>query len=333
MYPTINALLESTSRTRTRTRTLSEAEALEWLQTNAPKQLEQFKRGFRPPARWYNIKALWRGGSGGSGPFVLTDPSSAPPRSAANIGDLYRVLVDEANPDWPRRDQGIVGSTDEDTAAGYGRVRVMIPADSAVVAAVGRDDMWDLSVEIASSFLARLVRAVEIIVYTSHPDIEDEWGKLSKALVAPGAFRSGDRAPMSPDQWRASLGRLRDIIDLIIKDDPATREGLKREWHTWAKDAVRYMPPDRMDFGAIVEAFTTFAFGPDRSFDLIGALIPLYSYDRIPSMSKGPAVEMVETARGEVWTNAPCLLVDAAALQEMVTQLLGNDDPRPTDEA
>lgn len=68
-------------------------------------------------------------------------------RSAKNTDDLYKQILDKANPSWPRRGYSTVCTTDEGRAEDYGNVNIIIPRDNTVIAAVGLADFWDTGTE------------------------------------------------------------------------------------------------------------------------------------------------------------------------------------------
>jgi hypothetical protein len=79
-------------------------------------------------------------------------------RPARNTSDLYRCLIDYANPSWPNRSHSAICSYQRGRASNYGHLGCIVPADDAKCAStletVG--DFWELGVTTVNTFVSSL---------------------------------------------------------------------------------------------------------------------------------------------------------------------------------
>lgn len=122
--------------------------AVKWAHTNCRKVMHEIMTEREATA------SIFRGVRGASG-IRIVEPSKAA-RPAKNTADLYRCLMDYANPSWPRRSRSVVCSYG-DHACAYGTVGAVIPADDALCASTGTVvDVWDLHLVNAGKFILGL---------------------------------------------------------------------------------------------------------------------------------------------------------------------------------
>lgn len=86
---------------------------------------------------------LWRGDSNHKGAFSFGDSNDFK-RTAANTTNWYTLWMDGAE-EWknfPKRSSSYICSTSEATASGYSKPHIVIPFDSAIIAAAPVHDLW-----------------------------------------------------------------------------------------------------------------------------------------------------------------------------------------------
>lgn len=114
-------------------------EVFAWIKQNAPNQYALLQSG---QARFF------RGvqGTHNSDKRSVIMPAPAKYRPAKNTGDMYKVLLDACNPDWPKRGRSTVVTTDPYQAGMYGTTVIIVPPDSTIVACVNKEDLHDTAV-------------------------------------------------------------------------------------------------------------------------------------------------------------------------------------------
>ena len=110
-----------------------------WVKQHAPRQYELLKGG---EARFF--RGVQGTHNSASKSVIMTAPSKY--RPAKNTGDMYKVLLDACNPDWPRRGWSTVVTTDVHQAGYYGTPVIIIPPDSTIVGCVNKEDLHDTGV-------------------------------------------------------------------------------------------------------------------------------------------------------------------------------------------
>lgn len=316
-YPTLNRLVES------RSTTLTSEQAIQWLQTNAPRQLAQL----RTLDDAWEHEGIWRGLWRSAGPVLLTDPTASPPRSAMNTGDLYKAVIDAANPKWPSRAKSVVGSTDSTRAEEYGTTYIMVPRDDAVIGCTGTSDMWDSKVNVISEIAGiytwvirwnlrkPYMQAVEARGET--PDLWDEFDVRAAALARDGERSNRTAKPLQ--EWKRLLNELRSLVDRITKysgADEAFADSLQSFDDRARPGPTQSNRAHTIDLNEVHRVFVEWARAPASQYDLIDALIPICKYEALGMRLTTP----FNPLPGEVWTESPCLLITPDALQALMTE-------------
>lgn len=166
-YPTLQKLTEATK--------VLPSDSLpfhvqHWLETHAPKQLA-----------YYNANReglLFRGREGRSAKPNIYEPRNSY-RDSKDATNLYKMLLNVANPDWPSRDYAIICSTDEETASAYGDTHIVIPADDQLLAVSHYSDVAEQGAdEIADGQLAFATRRAVAALCQQNPTDSQEIADL-----------------------------------------------------------------------------------------------------------------------------------------------------------
>lgn len=323
-----------------RSREISSAEAIMWLEHHAPTQYRQMMTWGNtlienpanpadPPVRYF--RGVRRPGLLMPG-FQLTDPTTQP-RNAMNTSDIYRVILDAANPNWPQRGLSIIATTSPWRANSYGHTYVVFPPDDAVIGHVGEDDLWDLHVNCISEYVTTwasssyhyLKRAVSNAEEEPSEasdvdsiDVRDRLSKLAqnRQIIGQTGGLSGVRVPKQLTEWKKILTDTHTQIHVL-----ANLLGVTTTLVAYIESNLRVA----MDNGhsksqlakQIGDIVTSWACERTNG-DLIDQLIPLLRYETmgcVKRLATDPSIP--DDAQGEVWISAPCLMVSHTRLRSL----------------
>lgn len=284
-YPTIERLLEATE-------AKLPPSVVDWLRKNAPIQYESMLSGNGVPLlRGFARMQM-------TVPHVVTPPNKY--RPAANTGDLYKVLMDLSNPDFPRRGYSTVCTTSYGKAGEYGTVWHLIPPDNCKVGEVNAEDMWDTAI------LDRTNDAVRHVVCS----VEDAFGRVDRGMVAWDAY-----APTHIEGAR-NAAEIDNVMDIWAKSVAAEYFGMheikQRSWYEWleAKTSSDRKLPGRHVISWLFDTMQ----GGNTSFTswMVDSGVALYSEVGITQTT---AAKLIGKRVGECWFEGPYVAIPTKVYQ------------------
>lgn len=310
-YPTLQSLLtESRSTGR-----MNLVDALVWLQENAPKQLARFIRSLDQIET-----AIYRGYQVVPSACRLVDPTTSV-RSSTEAMDIYRVLLDEANPDWPKRGNSVIGTTNAEYAESFGAVYHVIAPDNANVGCIGHEDLWATNIQRISDALHLVPHAVADVVSGEPGPAYDKVRETLVAAVAPMNRARG----VTLDEWRKLLNDLRGVVVEIVTshaDGDVTVSDVADAINLHDNSGGR---PQRVAM-RITNAVRAWVVG---DVDLIDALLPICDYSTLSSsasLQKAGDMSPDDGDTGEVWVGDVCLVVGPEELRKIVDLATGRNE-------
>lgn len=240
---------------------------------------------------------LYRGVKRSEAPIIMVDPSTTLPRHSADNSDLYRMLYDESNPGWPRRDESLICTVEESYANTYGEVYAVFPDPSASLACANRHDFWSSSTppiqpyRIGKRLEYRVRQAVWCSVHVSDSDIDDIM-RMVHTLNQPGTT-------VTPEYFTETMTKIKHMLGGV--DVPINQqnpyERVIGEWLT-----------DRDALGD----------------DLLHSLLPIFNYETTTSCTRTTPQQLMtssptglEGKQGEVWFSAPALMVSMNCFEDV----------------
>lgn len=304
----------------TRSRQTDITTAIQWARQHAPQQL---KRLMGLALKYQNVGeslnaldevaelgCLYRGVDTTS-PIMLVDPTQHR-RMAANTGDLYRVVIDAANPNWPQRSSSLVCTTDPYRAGDYGSVVLVIPRDDAQIGCVNQSDMWDTKLQLISEFS----EAIVIKLYRTVADILDSDPDY---LIVHENLTSPTDTVQTATWWDRQYAEFKDHIVSAFEAQYG------KQYRTELRKVLRNCanladpgPSTRIDhriLGAIIKWMDD-----DSMTSLISYLAPLCRYEDHKMTLVSPASLASGKGRGECWVSSPCLLIDIDAVPTVLAR-------------
>lgn len=318
-YPTITALLETGSRYQP----LTLQQTAEWLQTNAPKQLR--KVTLRSDEA---LGEIWRGVKNGEhypkDGAVLVDPSTTI-RRALGMMDIYRILLDEANPNWPARGSSIIASTRRAYAGSFaydGAAFCVFPPDTADVGFVGHDDIWSLGVQHVSRVADQLTWSLHRAIETAMRDLDIQPPSESQ-VSAMATVMGRAQSHTTADEWRRTFANLRALLTKASGDLP-----LDALADAYLDNGD--MPAGGSPTGAGVYANTRREIANwirDPAYDVAGGLMATLKYGNYQTVQMFKPYDL-PSVDSEVWMDAQSLIIRPTALLA-VMKLINGEDSTP----
>lgn len=312
MIPLIERYNNISLREAKRSSTVTDHVAMAWLRQHAPVQYDRMQQwaesvingheDFHQPP---NI-GFWRGKESAhiNDEYVITVPTA--PRTARNVGDFYRVIVDASNPEWPSRAHAIVGTTEQHRASQYGRTYWVISPDDARIACTGREDIWDTDLHFASVGLRRFF---EYALGDLHP---------SNAKFIQSAYNLGtagrnndDRTPKSLEWWDREVERhKREALKLLRQLAKQQNKSFDQMYNEIINRFETFCQYAQVDHKPIGRVMTDWVKDTTGTVNLVQSLRPVCRYEQFGMALVDPySLYKDYDHLGEVWTNSPCLLI------------------------
>lgn len=236
---------------------------IEWIKQHAPMQYKFYQENGRP--------RLLRGMKGGRfdrEQIATMVPKMTSYRPARNVGDFYKIVIDEANPNYPSRGLSTICATGSDTATDFGRPFALFPADDTPIGLIPAEDLHYtdllyLFVEEPWAIVMKLDRALrDVINRGDHRDNGDEKHRMEQELASaedtlrltirsPHYLQQGGNAPhLDSDSinekftaWIKALSVLAKAVDVtvddLIKEAELGPSAMKSFMTKWIKAAVK----------------------------------------------------------------------------------------------
>lgn len=303
-YPTLQTLLEAEADTpRTRSTPIDIDAAQLWLFTNAPQQYDALLTG--------TGGTLYRGNaSAPSTSCLLADPTTSVRRSSGN-SDLYRAILDAANPDWPERGRSLIVTTDIHYAKAFGTVFHVIPPDDAVVAYVGVSDIWRTGAQLVSEIPV----SIRFMVARS-PRLSDHKTSLQWKTFTDTTTKMQNNQFTSLDQWRAAFVELHQalhqMLDLLGPSDAAKVRERLEHWQMMHYSQHKFLDQAR---GLLIDWFEH----PQPTYDIVGQLVRVMKYPNLGNFSKATGAAPPQLLGSEAWVASECLLVPLKMMDELLS--------------
>lgn len=308
-YPTLHSLLESSKRHRE----LSIEDSAKWLQANAPKQLGQVASD---TSSHYSFGRLWRGvDSYPRNTGVIVDPTTSL-RRAREISDLYRIVLDAANPSFPSRGHSLITTTSVDTASEWGDVFCVFPPDDAVVGYVGQRDMWYTGVQAISMVVDAIAWNLDGIIQSlipresPHHDLARQGVETVRQAI--NQLHRDESADV--DSWRSTFTRVGAHLAKLFALIGIDPKDIAEQYQT----PTNAEKPSESAVRKIIARWLS-----DPSNDLMDGLIEHARYSN-HGISKMRATDLPE-GDSEVWIGEPSMVINPDALYKVMT-LIGSTE-------
>jgi len=161
-----------------RSEQLTEQEAIDMINKNCSKILEQYKKH----PSWYIYRGLKL-----SPNYQFTNPAKAQPRrSLGDIGNYYTLLMDNL-PNWkkyPKRSRSLICSRDINAAKGYGDAYVVFPYNNATFGVCPELDIWISFLGNISNLRTFNRDLKKLLILTTHgvKNFDKDWNRLTKSF-------------------------------------------------------------------------------------------------------------------------------------------------------
>ena len=236
--------------------------------------------------------AIYRGSFDRGATYWIVNPAAVG-RASANTSNEYTILMSEL-PSWkayPKRSRSIICTTDSETAESYGQIYAVVLPNRFNLGICYDNDLWD-----SFTYLKKRTGS-------SAENFNDAFGSLIEATTG--------------ESWSAEKGHtLADIKE---------KAAIIQQWLVQNFDKA---PPHKKELARLFKITRFFqerlneSSPPDALFKMIEALFDpdRNQFERVTSLSKLPTYSTYGSR--EVWTDTPCLLIEAASYRAFRERVL-----------